>query len=1018
MYLKRLEIQGFKSFANKTVLDFLPPTDGRFSITGVVGPNGSGKSNVTDAIRWVMGETSLKAIRGKKSEDVIFNGSEAKGQLSAAEVTMVLDNTDGKVDLDYSEIVITRRVFRNGEGEYLINNSPVRLLDIHLVLAKAQFAEHSYSIVGQGMIDRLLIVGPTERKEFLDEASGIKEFQIKQHQATLKLARTRENMEQAQRLLQEVEPRLKILARQVKKLEKRQEVEVQLREAQEKYYVTLYKNNLSEIAAIDEKIKIVEKEYRDAFYELETIQTELAELAKSQSRQEVFAALQSKHQEAVREQNEWERQIAITDGRMQTQYQEAGKSNVGWMENKLKELKVKRSEVEEALSRAQAEADRIGERVIEKKKTIEKMVLEKTEKTVAISRLQSAFLQNQSEQNYFQFVGLTAVKAVLDAKNKFGGKVHGIVAELAEVAEEYRLALDTAAASSLASVVVEDDETGRHAIEYLRYNKLGVATFLPLNKIQGRYIGDDMRSVLGEPGVVGLAIELLKFNPRFEVVFSHILGDTLVVRDLSVAARLGIGRFRMVTLDGDIVERRGVMKGGWRGKDRNLSFATKVSLTTEEKLREYQMQIGVEQQTLAELETGLEKSKTELMSLEVESQTAQHRCALHSEERQNLEKEISGLDRELSLLQITPEQYGALMVQLAKEKDLMVKQLTVAQKRVTEIAAEIEDFNRKEEEKKQRVFNLQSQMQVKQNVVNNILNTRNDLKIQSAKLETKQEDLLSEAQNEMSEPLVGVVERNPVTASLEELPTVADSIQKLKYQLSLIGGIDEDVTAEYATTKERYDFLSGQIDDLSNATTDLEKMVEDLDEIMKTKRAAAFKKIRKEFDRYFKILFGGGSADLTELYGEPEEDLVVPTVEGQVPTESTEEPLEQPKKKKSEKVLYGIDIAANPPGKKIKHLNALSGGERTLTSIALICAILNNNPSPFVVLDEVEAALDEANTQRFVKIMGELSTHSQFIVITHNRVTMHAADALYGVTMGGDGVSKLLSVKLEQVKTS
>ncbi|OGH83930.1 MAG: hypothetical protein A2261_03265 [Candidatus Magasanikbacteria bacterium RIFOXYA2_FULL_44_8] len=704
---------------------------------------------------------------------------------------------------------------------------------------------------------------------------------------------------------------------------------------------------------------------------------------------------------------------------MQTQYQEAGKGNVGWIENKLKELKNKRDEIVAALKLAEAEVEKAQARVLDKKKIIENLTVEKTEKTVQISRLQSAFLQNQSEQNYFQFVGLSAVKAVLDAKNKFGGKVHGIVAELAEVDEDYRLAMDTAAASSLASVVVEDDETGRHAIEYLRYNKLGVATFLPLNKIRGRFVSDELRSVLGEQGVIGLAIELLKFNPRFEPIFSHILGDTLIVRDLAVAQRLGIGRFRMVTLEGDIVERHGVMKGGWRGKDRNLSFATKISLTTEEKLREYQLQIGTEQQKLIDLENTLEKHKGELMNLEVESQTVQHRCGLHIDERQNLDKEIAGLDRELSLLQITPEQYGALMVQFSKEKTMMVKQLASAQRRVEEIGAEIEDFNRKEEEKKQRVFNLQAQMQVKQNEVNNILNNRNDLKIQAAKLETKQEDLLTEAQNEMSEPLVGVVDRNPVVVKLEDLPTVADSVQKLKYQLSLIGGIDEDVTAEYTTTKERYDFLSGQIDDLAAATFDLETMIEELDGIMKTKRAVAFKKIRKEFDRYFKILFGGGTADLTELYGEPEEEVVegMPNAEGQMPVnEKIAEGEEMSKKKKSEKVLYGIDIAANPPGKKIKHLNALSGGERTLTSIALICAILNNNPSPFVVLDEVEAALDEANTQRFVKIMGELSTHSQFIVITHNRVTMHAADALYGVTMSGDGISKLLSVKLEEVK--
>jgi len=1023
MHLKRLEIQGFKSFAHKTILDFLPPQDGRFSITAVVGPNGSGKSNITDAIRWVMGETSLKALRGKKSEDVIFNGSQSKGQLSAAEVSMILDNSDGKLNIEYPEITITRRLLRSGEGEYLINNNPVRMIDIHLLLAQAQFAQHSYGVVSQGMIDRLLIVGPQERKDFLDEASGIKEHQIKEHQASLKLSRTRDNMEQAQRLLQEVEPHLKILSRQVKKLEKRQEVEIQLRAAQEKYYSTLYKRNLEEIGEIDKKLKTVENNYRESFYELETIQTELSEFARAQSRQEVFSALQTKHQEAVREKNEWERQLAITDGRMQTQYQEAGKGNIGWLENKLKELTHKRDLLRAEMGNFEAETERVSARVLEKKKLLEKMSVEKTEKAVQISRLQSAFLQNQSEQNYFQFVGLSAVKAVLDAKNKFGGKVHGLVAELGEVNEEYRLALDMAASSSLSSVVVEDDETGKKAIDYLRYNKLGVATFLPLNKIQGRFVSDDLRSVLGENGVVGLAIELLKFNSKFEQIFSHILGDTLVVRDLSVAQRLGIGRFRMVTLEGDLVERRGVMKGGYRGKDRNLSFSMRVTLTAEERLRDYQTQISIEQQNLIDLESNLEKAKSALLNLEVEAQTVAHKSGLQSDEAQNLDREIAGLEKELELTHIAPEQYGAFLIKLSKEKEVITKQLALAQKRAEEVGSEIEEFNQKEEEKKQRVFDLQNKMQVKQNEVNNILNARNELKIESAKLETKQEDLLGEAQNETGEPLISMIERVSVSVTLEELPAVADSMQKLKYQLSLIGGIDEDVTAEYETTKERYDFLNGQIEDLEKATIDLEAMIEELNEIMKTKRAVAFKKIRKEFDRYFKILFGGGTADLLELYGEPEEeDETTPALGATPPSQVGEIPSpyqgegegEVVKQKKKEKVLFGIDIVANPPGKKIKHLNALSGGERTLTSIALICAILNNNPSPFVVLDEVEAALDESNTQRFVKIMGELSLHSQFIIITHNRVTMHSANALYGVTMGGDGISKLLSVKLEE----
>ncbi|MCX6780232.1 MAG: AAA family ATPase, partial [Candidatus Magasanikbacteria bacterium] len=292
MYLKSLEIQGFKSFAEKTKLNFLPPKDGRFSITGIVGPNGSGKSNVVDAIRWVMGEQSLKTLRGKKSEDIIFGGSAARGALGACEISMVLDNSDHRVDIEAEEVVITRRLYRSGEGEYLINSNPVRMLDIHLLLAKAQFGQHSYSIVGQGTIDKMLTVTPAERKDFLDEASGIKEYQIKHHQGSLKLARTEENMTQVDTLLKEVEPRLRLLSKQVRKLEQRQEIEINLREAQEKYYGSLYSSNKSELDKLDKIIKELDENYRVAFKELETVQNELSDLARAESRQEVFVKLQ------------------------------------------------------------------------------------------------------------------------------------------------------------------------------------------------------------------------------------------------------------------------------------------------------------------------------------------------------------------------------------------------------------------------------------------------------------------------------------------------------------------------------------------------------------------------------------------------------------------------------------------------------------------------------------------------------------------------------------------------------
>lgn len=1019
MYLKRLEIQGFKSFANKTVLDFLPPKDGLFSITGIVGPNGSGKSNVTDAIRWVMGEQSMKQVRAKKNEDVIFNGSETKGAMGAAEVTMVLDNKGVDTGIDFPEIVITRRLYRSGESEYLVNNNPARLLDIHLLLAKAKFAEGAYSIVSQGMIDRLLTVSTSERKDFFDEASGIKEHQIKQHQAQLKMARTEDNMKQAETLLAEVEPRLKILHKQVKKLEQRHEVETKLTGTQEQYYFTIYHRNKLEMDAIKNKLADVEARYHQSFSELETVQGELAELARGSSRQEVFDQLQARYQEAVRAKNELERQLVIIEGQMQTQYSQAGQQNVGWLESKVTELKQNEERLQADLIAAQTETGHQEKEVDGFKKQVDNLAIEATQIRLKISRLQSELMKDQSEQSYRELSGLTAVKAILEAKSKFG-KVYGLVAELGDVTNEYRLALEVAAGAHLSSIVVETEEVARLAINYLRENRFGVATFLPLNKIQSRNDYGNVDYLVNEPGVIGKAISLISFDGKFDNIFSMIFGDTLVVTDLKVAERIGIGRARMITLDGDVVEKRGIMRGGYRNKKGSLSFSSKVSLSSQDRMSELQQAITMETHNLADLEHLIEQTKTKLVDVTIASKTSGHHTIQIQTEHENSNRELARLEHELKLIKASPEEYGEQLASLGTKKEAIEKDKALHDAKVGEIASEIEHYNQKEEEKKQRVFALQEIMQKRQDDVNRILSERNDLRVDSAKLETKQEDLSQEVASDMKISLQSIVERvqTPVDSSL--LEHLAKEIENLKYQLSLIGGIDEEVVKEYSETKERYDFLTGQLTDLRKATDDLKKMIEELDELMKKRRSVAFKKIRKEFSRYFAILFDGGNADLEEIYGEPPAVEMV-LADGTVVSaeEVAAEGMEASSAKATaakEKVLTGIEVTANPPGKKVKYLSMLSGGERTLTSIALICAILHNNPSPFVVLDEVEAALDESNTIRFAKIMNELSNQSQFIIVTHNRVTMHAANALYGVVMQGDGISKLLSVKIDEIQ--
>jgi chromosome segregation protein len=368
----------------------------------------------------------------------------------------------------------------------------------------------------------------------------------------------------------------------------------------------------------------------------------------------------------------------------------------------------------------------------------------------------------------------------------------------------------------------------------------------------------------------------------------------------------------------------------------------------------------------------------------------------------------------LSFFKMSPEEFGVKLSELNREKEKLVLEMAAKGEAVATLEKEMRDFNEREEEKKQRVFSLQEEMQKKQNELNSVSTERNDRRVQLARLETRAESLSEEVQNDMRVSLESIISRRSDVIVPEELDKLGADIQKLKYQLNLIGGIDDEVVSEYETTKERFNFLYNQLNDLHQAVDDLAKMIVELDDLMKTKRATAFRNIRKEFSRFFKILFDGGNADLIEVYEEEMQEEVV--AEGGIILTPAEEQIEQAApKKKGEKILAGIEVTACPPGKKIKSLNALSGGERTLTSIALICAVLNYNPSPFVVLDEVEAALDEANTVRFTKIIEELARHAQFILITHNRVTMHAVDALFGVAMASDGVSKLLSVKMEDV---
>jgi chromosome segregation protein len=740
MYLQKLEIQGFKSFAAKTVLEFPPRKREEKSITAIVGPNGSGKSNVSDAIRWVLGEQSLKLLRGKKSEDVIFSGSEKRARLGFAEVSLYLNNEDKSAPVDYEEVVITRRIYRSGEGEYLLNKNKVRLSDVVLLLAQANFGQKNYSIIGQGMVDAMLLASPAERKEFFDEATGVEQYQIKRDQAILKLKASQENLKQATILVEEIEPQVRFLRRQMKKLEERSKIEQELKDIQKKYYSCLSKDLNEKLEDRDKKVKPLLEKKEELEFAAKIIEEKLGMLEKEQPKSDSFRSLQKEYEKLFEE------------------------------KNRLREKAM----------------------VIKNKIELNKQITISRPAVLSISEIQSKV------EAFFN-------KYKIFLQNIFFAKEKNDILKIQEEAKNLK---------------------------------------------------NDLKNL--------------------------------------------VDRFKA-------------------GEKPALS-APKVDPVLEKELNQ-------------------------------------------------ISGEIEGINRSL-----------------------------------TDVQIKIENFNKEQEVERKSFFDLQRSLQEKQHELYLLYSKINDIEVENAGLKAKREDLEKEIGQEF-EGFSVEKEANNVVFD----PNWSEHISKLKRQLELIGGIDPEVEKEYGETNSRYEFLKNQINDLEQAINSLLRVIKELDDVIKKQFDSAFRKINEEFGRYFKILFGGGKAQLIlrrEILGETENN-----------EDEAELDDENDKKGKNDEVV-GVEIEATPPGKKLKNINMLSGGERALASIALLSAIISNNPAPFIVLDEVDAALDESNSLRFANIFDELTEKTQFILITHNRATMQKATILYGVTMESDGVSRILSLKLEEAEKS
>lgn len=879
MFLQRLDITGFKSFAHKTTLEF------DRGVASIVGPNGSGKSNVADAIRWALGEQSMKMLRGKKSDDVIFSGSSLKARLGMAEVSMHLNNEDHQMPLDYTEVVITRRVYRSGEGEYLLNNNPVRLQDIHLLLARSNIGQKSYSVIGQGMIDHVLVASPAERKIFFDEAAGVRQYQIKREQAVSKLEQTKENMAQAQMLLTEIEPRLRTLTRQVKRLEKRGVIEADLRSNQQQYYSQRYVELSKELAELDKQFQAQRSRQVEHERALAVLQQELETLEKERTRHEVFEDLQHEYSRVLEQKNAVMKEQAVLEGAHELEAARTGELNVVWLENRDREL-----------ARALADLrDEVG--ALENNVATERSELSKRQVQLSSLLDRLAALEEQLQQSSEQ-------------AHRSAATTEAVETELKVFHEEFVQFQQQA----------EKAETEQHLGKIKR----------EINRLYEKLTGVLKRFQTAREGLQ--TADLIKLQEEFRAF----------------------------------------------AKDKDALTGEIHSLKTE--LEKKAARLGVLQESEKRLTDEHDRAQRELERLHPGGATAGNA----TRQRHTLDEHVRSFDAQLQKLR-----------------------------------EQIVNFNRMEQKKKDHVFQLQKSFRVKQNELSQSTSEVNATRVEQAKLETRKDDIAREIRSEMpaeAAEAILLLNADSVLGSHVLDEKLLAAIDDRKHQLELIGGIDEGVTAEFHQTDERYAFLSAQVEDLDKSVASLEQIIEELDATIKNQFHKAFTLINNEFGKFFKILFNGGNAKLALQEEVIELEETGKGDNGDEEDDEDETPSVPQASRKKEKVIAGIDIIATPPGKRISGIAMLSGGERALTSIALICAILANRPSPFVILDEVDAALDEANTQRFAAILRELAHTTQFITITHNRSTMQISSILYGMTMGDDGVSKLLSIKMEEAE--
>ena len=1000
LYLKALEIQGFKSFPEKTTLTF------ENNITGIVGPNGSGKSNISDAILWVMGEQRTKTLRGSKMEDVIFGGTEKRTPLSYAQVTLLLDNSDHLFDLDTSEVSISRRYYRSGDSEYYINKEQVRLKDVNSLLMDTGLGRDGYSVIGQGRISEIISNKSADRREVMEEAAGISRFRYRKEDAERKLQKTEENLVRVNDKIEELELQVEPLRRQSEVAKKYLQIHDVLRVKEISAWMASLDKLRDNSDAVNSSYEEAKEKLAQAHAELDALYASSDSLLERMHQKDIEADDAREKLSQVQNDisaNDAERAVIDTNIRNAFASIERMKGDISNSEQRateiceqidnneklIRDLEAENIEYQEKLDSANNIIRGCDMKIQSRQATVDSLQKKQTSLQVESRSMDSRIQLLSAMEKEFQGYS-NAVRTVMkEASHKVLKGIHGPVASLIKAEDQYALAIETAMGGAMQNIVVSTQNDGRSAIELLKREDAGRATFLPIDVIRGNVQADLPTQ---EKGFVGLAYDLVSYDRQYDGIIANLLGRTIVAQTLADAIRMSknnSNRLRIVTLDGQLINAGGSMTGGSYVRNAGmLSRANELERLIQDKIV---------------IENNIIKNTKELDEATNDLQSVQYQRSMAVEDQISIQNMITSNVSKSSATSSAISQLKALLQAITGDSESRRNAIENEELRVAGMKQQLDALEKKNSTLQQRLDHWKDE-------IKKIVDTKMDLEGKRNQTDRSVQDSNKELLN--LERSVAKLEQKKIAADMEEKQLLdklwdnyelsytsaqeirqpLDSLQKtnkeiaeLRRQLGALGTPNLGAIEEYERVSERYNFLTSQRDDIDKSKKELLVIINDITSEMVTVFIDKFNQINKAFQETFLELFGGGKAALVL----EDEDNVLDC---------------------------GIEIQVQPPGKALSSLSLLSGGEMAFVAIALYFAIIKVRPTPFCVMDEIEAALDESNVLRYADYMRKYSQHTQFIVITHRRGTMENTDFLYGVTMQEKGVSKVLALSMEETE--